>query len=90
MAYAIGIGILVLIVIGIVKAASGRHYEDMTEEEFEAETKRSSTIGAMVGGLQKIIDHEHSTEHIVEQEQRLEADRTNSGDRPKAGSAPKT
>ncbi len=89
MIYAIGIGILVLIVIGIVKAASGRHYEDMSEEEFEAEAKRRSTIGSVVGSVQKIIDYGHSTEHMVEQEQRLEADRTNSGDRPKPGSPPK-
>lgn len=89
MVYLIGIGILVLIVIGIVKFASGRRYEDMTEEEFEAEAKRGSGIGAAIGSLQKIIDSGHSTEHMVEQQQRLEADRTNSGDRPKAGSPPK-
>lgn len=85
MIYVIGIGILVLIAVGIVKAASGRRYEDMSEEEFEAEAKRGSSIGAAVGSLQKIIDSGHSTEHMVEQEQRLEADRTNSGDRPKPG-----
>jgi hypothetical protein len=80
----------VLIVIGIVKAASGRHHENMTGQEFEAEAKRSSTIGSMVGGLQKIIDPGHSTQQMVEQQQRLEADRTNSGDRPKPGSPPKS
>lgn len=89
MMYVIGIAILVLIVIAIVKAASGRRYEDMTEKEFEAEAKRSSVIGSAVGGLQKIIDSPHSTEHMIEQEQRLEADRTNSGDWPKPGSPPK-
>lgn len=89
MVYAVGIGILVLIVIGIVKAAGGRHYENMTEKEFEAAAKRGSSIGSAVGSLQKIVDSGHSTEHIVEQQQRLEADRTNSGDRPKPGSPPK-
>jgi hypothetical protein len=89
MAYVIGTGILVLIIIGIVKAARGRHYERMTEEEFEAEAKRGSGIGSAVGSLQKIIDSAHSTEHMVEQQQRLEADSTNSGDRPKPGPAPK-
>jgi len=88
MAYAIGIGILALI--GIAKAASGRRYEDMSEEEFEAEAKRGSSMGSAIGSLQKIIDSAHSTEHMIEQEQRLEADRTNSGDRPKPGSLPKT
>lgn len=89
MMYVIGAVILVLIVIGIVKAASGRHYGEMTEKEFEEEAKRGSAIGSAIGGLQKIIDSGHSTEHMVEQEQRLEADRTNSGDRPKPGSPPK-
>lgn len=90
MIYAVGIGILVLIAVGIVKAASGRHYEEMSEQEFEAEAKRGSSIGAAVGSLQKIIDSGHSTEHMIEQQQRLEADRTNSGDRPKPGSPPKS
>lgn len=89
MLYVIGIVILVLIVIGTVKFANGRRYEDMTEQEFEAEAKRSSSIGSAIGSLQKIIDSPHSTEHIIEQEQRLEADRTNSGDRPKPGLPPK-
>lgn len=57
----------------------------MTEEEFEAEAKRSSAMGAAVGGLQKIINPTHTTEHIVEQERRIEADRTNSGDHPESG-----
>lgn len=90
MVYVIGMVILVLIVIGIVKAASGRRYEGMTEDEFEVEAKRGSTIGSLVGSMQKIIDHGHSTEHMVEQQQRLEADRTTSGHRPKPESPPKT
>ncbi|HEX5426190.1 MAG TPA: hypothetical protein VFW94_21760 [Candidatus Acidoferrales bacterium] len=85
MVYLIGFGILVLIAIGIAMAASGRRYSEMTEEEFEAEAKRSSAMGAAVGGLQKIINPTHSTEHIVEQEQRIEAERTNSGDHPESG-----
>lgn len=40
MVYVLGIVILALIVVGIVNAAGGRHYEEMTEEEFEAEAKR--------------------------------------------------
>lgn len=89
MVYLMGLAILVLIIIGIVNAASGRRYENMTEEEFEAEAKRGSAMGAAVGGLQKIIGPTHSTEHIVEQQRRLEADRTNSGDQPKPGLPPK-
>jgi hypothetical protein len=87
MAYVIGVGLILLIVYAIAKAASGRDYSKMTEEEFEAEAKRGSAMGAAVGGLQKIIDPSHSSGHIVEQQQRIEADRTNSGDRPDPGSA---
>jgi hypothetical protein len=90
MVYAIVIGILVLIVIGIVKAASRRHYENMTGQEFEAEAKRGSSIGSAVGILQRIVDPGHSTQQMVEQQQRLEADRTNSGGQPKPGSPPKS
>jgi hypothetical protein len=86
MVYVIALGLLALVVFGIMKAAIGRDYSKMTEEEFEAEVKRGSTMGAAVGGLQKIIDRGHTTEYIVEQQQRIEADRTNSGGRPESGS----
>lgn len=85
MVYLLGIGILVLIAIGIAMAARGRRYSDMTEEEFEAEAQRSSAMGAAVGGLQKIINPTHSTEYIVEEEQKIEAVRTNSGHHPESG-----
>lgn len=90
MVYLIALGILALIIIGIAMAMSGRRYSEMTEEEFEAEAKRSSAMGAAVGGLQKVINPTHSTEYIVEQEQRIEADRTNSGDHPESGPKAKT
>jgi hypothetical protein len=87
MAYVIGVGLVVLIVYAIAKAASGRDYSKMTEGEFEAEAKRGSMTGAAVGGLQKIIDPGHSSEYIVEQQQRIEAEHSNSGDRPEPGLA---
>jgi ABC-type bacteriocin/lantibiotic exporter with double-glycine peptidase domain len=81
----IALGILALIIFGIMKAASGRRYEEMTEEQFEAEAKRSSAMGAAVSGLQKVVNPSHDSEHIIEQQQRIEAERTNSGDRRKPG-----
>ena len=42
-------------------------------------------MGAAVGGLQKIINPTHSTEYIVEEEQKIEAVRTNSGHHPESG-----
>jgi hypothetical protein len=84
----LALGFVLLIVIGIAKAAGGRHYSEMTEEEFEAEAKRGSPMGAAVSGLQKIIDPAHPSEHIVEQQQRIEADRSDSGGPRKPGAPP--
>lgn len=81
-----------LIVIGIlffvVKAIGGRRYADMTSEEFEAEAKRSSTMGIAVAGLQKIVDPSHKIELMQEQQQRAETDSSESGDRPETGKPP--
>lgn len=80
----ITLAILALIIYGIVRAASGDRYSKMTEEEFEAEAKRSSSIGSAVAGLQKIIDPSHHVEYTEEQQQRIEADGAELGDKPEA------
>lgn len=87
MAYVIALVIVVLIVYGIAKAAGGRRYSKMTEEEFEAEAKRGSAMGAAIGALQKIIAPAHSVEYVQDQQQRVEADGAESGDQPEPGSA---
>ncbi len=87
MGYVIALAIVVLIVYGIAKAAGGRRYSKMTEEEFETEAKRGSAMGAAIGALQKIINPAHSVEYIQEQQQRVEADGAESGDQPEPGSA---
>ncbi|HTW24081.1 MAG TPA: hypothetical protein VMD78_10805, partial [Candidatus Baltobacteraceae bacterium] len=61
---------------------------NMTEEEFEAEAKRSSAMGIAVAGLQKIVDPSHKIELMQEQEQRIEAESSESGDGPKTGQPP--
>jgi hypothetical protein len=85
MAYFIALGVLVLVIWGIVKAASGDRYSKMSEEEFEAEAKRTSLMGAAVAGLQKTIDPSHRVEYQQEQELRVEADGAEEGDGPEAG-----
>jgi hypothetical protein len=85
MIYFFALALLALIVYGIVKAASGDRYSKMTEEEFEREAKRSSLMGAGVAEFQKVIDPSHRVEYIQEQEQRIEADGSELGDKPKAG-----
>jgi len=85
MIYFVALAVVALLVYGIMKAASGGRYSKMTEEEFEAEAKRSSAMGAAVSGLQKVIDPSHRVEYVEEQQQRLEADGSDLGDGPEAG-----
>lgn len=83
MVYIIGAIIIFLAIWGIVKAASGERYADMTEAEFEEEAKRSSRIGGAVSALQKVFDPSHHVEYVHEQQQRVEADGAESGGPPK-------
>ena len=85
MAYALGALILIALVYAIAKAASGNRYSEMTEQEFEAEAQRSSRLGGAVAGLQKILDPSHHVEYVQEQQERVEADGSELGDRPNAG-----
>jgi hypothetical protein len=85
MAYLIAAIVLILVVCGIVKATSGDRYANMTEEEFEAEAKRSSLLGAGVTGLQRVIDPGHRGEYVAEAKQQVEADGAESADRPDTG-----
>ena len=83
MVYLIGAVIVFLAVWGIMKAASGERYANMTEEEFEAEAKRGTPVGGMVSAFQKIVDPGHSAQFAQEQTQRLQKDGAESGDLPK-------
>lgn len=85
MIYVFGLIILALIVYAIAKAASGDRYSKMSEEEFEAEAKRSSLMGAAVADFQKFVDPSHHVEYIQEQQFRVEADGAELGDKPESG-----
>jgi ABC-type bacteriocin/lantibiotic exporter with double-glycine peptidase domain len=87
MIYIFWIAVLAAVVYGIVKAVSGDRYSEMTEKEFEEEAKRRSMIGAGVAEFQKVFDPSHHVEYIQEQDQRIEADGAESGDRPEPGSS---
>ena len=87
MTYAITAVILIALVYAIAKAASGDRYSKMTDEQFEAEARRSSAVGGTVAELQKILDPSHRVEYVQEQQERVEAEGAESGDRPEAGSA---
>lgn len=88
MTYLIAAIVLILVVWGIVKATSSDRYANMTEEEFEAEAKRASLVGAGVMGLQKAIDPGHRVEYMEEAQMRAEADGAESGDSPDPGQPP--
>jgi hypothetical protein len=83
MVYLIGAVMVFFVVWGIVKAASGDRYANMTEEEFEEEAKRSSRAGGMISALQKIVDPSHHVEYVQQQQERVEADGAESGGPPK-------
>ena len=82
MAYVVGFAVFAFIIYGIVKAISGKSYAEMTEEEFEAEAKRSSHLGSAIAAAQSIIDPGHRVEYVQEQKQRIEAESAVSGDPP--------
>jgi hypothetical protein len=86
MEYAIGIIIVIVIVWAIAKAASGDRYSKMTEAEFEAEARRSSSMGSALAEFQKVVDPSHGVQYVQEQQQRIEAEDSESGDRPETGS----
>ena len=73
--------ILLCALYGLSRLASADR-KPMTEEEFEAEAKRSSTLGGAVGAFQKVFDPSHHVEYVEEQKQRVEAESEESGDRP--------
>ena len=73
--------VIVGIIYGLTQLASGDRYADMTEEEFEEEAKRSSSLGAAMSAVQKIIDPGHRVEYVEQQNRRLEADGAEAGDR---------
>jgi hypothetical protein len=81
------LGVVVAAVYGLLKMADGDRYQKMTEEEYEAEAKRSSRIGGAMLEVQKIVDPGHHVEYIQQNEKRAEGESAESGDKPESGSA---
>ena len=82
MVYVIGLIILGLIVFGILHAITDDRYAKMTGEEFEEEAKQHSSLAGALGAFQKIVDPNHKVEYTEEQQERIEAEDSDSGDRP--------
>ena len=81
--------LLALVLWGILHAVTGDdRYARMTEEEFEAEAKRVSMMGAGMVELQKHIDPLHKVEYMQQQDKKVEGEADESGDRPPEGPGP--
>ncbi len=82
MVFIVLIVICVALVIGVIVAAGSRdRYAEMTEEEFQSEAERASLLGAGVLGLQEFLQPKR-VEYIMQRDKHVEADSTESGDRP--------
>ena len=73
-------------VIGQAALVKGGRYERVTEEEFEAEAKRSSRVGGALLEFQKVVNPDHKVEYVQSQEKHAEAESDESGGRPESGS----
>ncbi|MGH9575180.1 MAG: hypothetical protein ACRD40_16830 [Candidatus Acidiferrales bacterium] len=85
MPYVVGLFIFALILYGIYKAVTGDRYSEMTDQEFETEARHASQLAPALMGFQKFVDPNHHVEYVEEQQQRIEADAAESGDRPETG-----
>ena len=78
----IEIGVVVAVLIALVVALGGKdRHSEMTEEEFEAEAKRVSAMGAGVVELHKMFQP-NRVKQIVEEKQRAKQEMNVSGDPP--------
>jgi len=85
MTYIILLIILVALLLTIIRVAAGDdRYKEMSEEEFEAEAKRVSMTGVAMTELQKHIDPSHKVEYLAQRDKHVEADSSESGDKPPA------
>jgi len=79
---------LAAVVALIIGFTSGKdRYAEMSEEEFEAEARRVSMLGAAVMGLQKVIEPK-KVEYMMQRDTRVEGDQTVSGDPPSTRAPP--
>lgn len=85
-AYAFGILVLLGVIWALIRAVIAKdRYAEMTEEEFEAEAKKASAVGAGLQQFQRIVEGRR-VEYMLQQDKHVEADEADSGDKPKPGS----
>jgi len=73
------LGILAAVIVGITTGKD--RYAEMSEEEFEAEAKRVSPLGAAVMGLHKFFQPKR-VEFMMQRDKRVEGDSAEASDPP--------
>lgn len=83
MTYLIGFAVVLLAIAGIAGfVREDRRYATMTEEEFEAEARRSSALGGVMLELQRIVSSGKNVEYMMQQDKHEEGNASESGDPP--------
>jgi len=89
MATIVILAVIVAVVALIIGVAAGKdRYAEMSEEEFEAEAKRASLLGAAVMGLQKVLEPKH-VEYMMLRDKKVEGEHSFSGDPPSTDAPPR-
>lgn len=85
-------GVLIAVVLTIIVSIhQGRdRYTKMSEAEFEADAKRSSTLGAALLTTHQILTPHHRVEHLQKEDKHLEEDSSESGEQPVPGPVPRS
>jgi hypothetical protein len=83
------LAVLAAVVALIVGCTAGKdRYAEMSEEEFEAETKRASLFGAAVMGLQKVLEPKH-VEYMMQRDKKVKGDQSVAGALPSPDASPR-
>lgn len=89
MATIVILAVLAAVVALIVGFTAGKdRYAEISEEEFEAEAKRASLLGAAVMRLQKVLEPKH-VEYMIQRDKKVEGDHSVAGDLPSSDAPPR-
>jgi hypothetical protein len=81
MEHLLAFAFIILLVFLIVKFADSNPFANMTDEEFEAESKRASRLAGPISAFQRMIDPGHHVEY-VQKEKEGKPESSQSGEPP--------
>ena len=84
MVYVLVFAFIILLIFLMVKFGDSSRFANMTDEEFEAESKRASRIAGPISAFQKLIDPGHHVEY-VQKEKEGKPQSSQSGEPPDPG-----